>query len=156
MTHTLEPHFVTVTGGDATSVEDWRAVHNAIIPTHLLSAEQVAERATRHHLEVLYLGERVVGCSTVRPATEEDPAVTVIARVLPEHRGRGLGTALYRRGLARARQLAGDGIETVVLASNESGLRFAERVGFDETERYLLDGDTVPYVTLRLREPRDG
>jgi GNAT superfamily N-acetyltransferase len=156
MTQEQGLRFVTVGAGDASTVEDWRAVHNAIIPTDPLSAGQVAERATRYHLEVLYLGGQAVGCSTVRPATEAEPAVTVIARVLPEHRGRGLGAALYRRGLDRARQLDGDGIETVVLASNESGLRFAERVGFVEVERYVLDGDTVPYVALRLREAGHG
>jgi ribosomal protein S18 acetylase RimI-like enzyme len=156
MNHEGEPRFVRVGGDDASVVEDWRAVHNAIIPTDPLSAGQVTERATRYHLEVLYLGEQVVGCSTVRPATEEEPAVTVIARILPEHRGRGFGTALYRRGLDRARQLDGDGIETVVLASNESGLRFAERVGFVEVERYLLDGATIPYVALRLQESPHG
>lgn len=41
-------------------------------------------------------------------------------------------------------------IETVVLFSNLDGLRFAKNHGFAETERYLLPGDTVPWITLRL------
>jgi hypothetical protein len=41
-------------------------------------------------------------------------------------------------------------IETVVLTSNEDGLRFALRHGFVEIERYVLPGATIPYVHLRL------
>ncbi|MER6095861.1 GNAT family N-acetyltransferase [Streptomyces sp. NPDC001728] len=129
---------------------DWRAVHNAIIPTAVLSSDEVRERAGRNRLDVAYLGDVVVGCSTVRPPDEETPAATVIARILPGFRGRGLGTALYERGLAHARALSDEGVETVVLASNEEGLRFALARGFAEVERYVLPGDTVPFVALRL------
>ncbi|MER8233070.1 GNAT family N-acetyltransferase [Streptomyces sp. NPDC094049] len=92
----------------------------------------------------------MVGCSTVRPPDGETPAATVIARTLPGFRGRGFGTALYERGLAHARTLGGDGVETVVLASSAEGLRFASARGFTEVERYVLPGDTVAFVTLRL------
>ncbi|MFF6869673.1 MULTISPECIES: GNAT family N-acetyltransferase [unclassified Streptomyces] len=129
---------------------DWRAVHNTIIPTAVLSPEEVRERAGRNRLDVAYLGDVPVGCSTVRPPDGETAAATVIARTLPGFRGRGFGTALYERGLAHARSLGGEGVETVVLASNEEGLRFALARGFTEVERYVLPGDTVPFVTLRL------
>ncbi|GAA3108736.1 GNAT family N-acetyltransferase [Streptosporangium carneum] len=135
--------------GDA-ALEDWRHVHNVIIPTHVLSLDEVRERARRHHLEVAYLGDVLVGCSTVRPPEDDTSTVTVIARVLAAHRGRGFGEELYARGLDRARELGAEVIETVILSSNEDGLRFAEKHGFVETERYLLPGDTVPWVTLRL------
>ncbi|MFJ9808530.1 GNAT family N-acetyltransferase [Streptomyces sp. NPDC101158] len=131
---------------------DWRLIHNAIIPTAPLSADEVRERAGRNRLDVAYADGTPVGCSTVRPPDEETPAATVISRILPEHRGRGYGTALYERGLAHARTLSDEGVETVVLASNEEGLRFALARGFVETERYVLPGDTVPFVTLRLEE----
>ncbi|MFF8601248.1 GNAT family N-acetyltransferase [Streptomyces sp. NPDC015232] len=131
---------------------DWRLVHNTIIPTAPLSEEEVRERAGRNRLDVAYLDGAAVGCSTVRPPDEETPAATVIARILPAHRRRGHGTALYERGLAHARTLSDAGVETVVLASNEEGLAFALARGFVETERYLLPGDTVPFVTLRLAE----
>jgi len=132
------------------TLADWQRIHNVIIPTAPLSTDEVRERTQRHHLEVAYAGDEAVGCSTVRPPTDEEPAATVIARVLPDHRGRGTGTALYERGLARARETGASSIETVVLASNPEGLRFAERQGFVEFERYLLPGDTIAFVTLRL------
>ncbi|MEU3163043.1 GNAT family N-acetyltransferase [Streptosporangium sp. NPDC006930] len=135
--------------GDA-AFKSWQYVHNVIIPTHPLSLEEVRERARRHHLEIAYLDDELVGCSTVRPPTGETLTATVIARVLAAHRRRGFGEELYARGLDRARELGAEVIETVVLSSNEDGLRFALEHGFVEIERYLLPGDTIPWIDLRL------
>ncbi|WP_405807794.1 GNAT family N-acetyltransferase [Streptomyces sp. NBC_00210] len=135
--------------GDA-SLKDWQYVHNLIIPTHFLSLDEVRERVRRNHLEIAYLGDVLVGCSTVRPPTDDASTATVIARVLPAHRGQGFGEEIYERGLAQARKLGADVIETCVLASNLDGLRFAQKHGFVEIERYLLPGDSVPYIDLRL------
>ncbi|GAA2765449.1 hypothetical protein GCM10010103_44900 [Streptomyces paradoxus] len=135
---------------DDGALRDWQHVHNTVIPTHQLSMDDVRDRVERHHLEVAYLGDVLVGCSTVRPPADGTATATVIARVLGPHRGRGYGGELYERGLARARESGARVIETVVLASNEDGLRFARKHGFVEIERYLLPGDTVPYVDLRL------
>lgn len=132
------------------ALKDWQHVHNVIIPTHLLSLEEVRERAQRHHLEVAYVGDELIGCSTVRPPADETLTATVIARVLEAHRGQGFGEKLYARGLSRARELGAEVIETVVLSSNEDGLRFAQKHGFVETERYLLPGDSIPWIDLRL------
>lgn len=130
--------------------KDWQYVHNRIIPTAVLSLDEVRERAGRNHLDVAYLDGVVVGCTTVRPPTDDARTATVIARVLPAHRGRGFGEELYLRGLERARALGAEVIETVVLASNPEGLRFAHGHGFVEVDRYVLPGDSVPFVDLRL------
>lgn len=136
-------------GGEAT-LRDWQHIHNLIIPASPLSADDIGVRAQRNHLEVAYLGQVAVGCSTVRPPDGDTAAATVIARVLPQHRRQGFGEQIYLRGLAKARELGGQAIETVVLASNEDGLRFAQRHGFVETSRYVLPGDTIAFVDLRL------
>jgi GNAT superfamily N-acetyltransferase len=133
---------------DDATIEDWRYVHNTIIPTDPLSIEDVRERAQRNHLEVAYVHDLVVGCSTVRPPADEDPAATVIVRVLPEHRRLGYGTEFYERELEHA---GTRDVQTVVLASNEDGLRFALTRGFVEIERYVLPGGTTPYIDLRMR-----
>ncbi len=133
-------------------MENWRHVHNTIIPTAALSLDDVRERVGRHVLEVAYADDVLVGCSTLRPPAGEAVVATVIARVLAEHRRQGFGRELYERCLARAREQNAEVIETIVLASNEDGLRFAVAHGFVEVERYLLPGDEVPFVTLRLRE----
>jgi len=148
MTEILRFERVDVDGD--TLLEDWRYVHNAIIPTAVLSLEEVCERAGRNRLTVAYLDDLPVGCSTVRPPVEASTAATVIARVLPDHRGKGFGGRLYERGLADARTLGAAVIETCVLESNAEGLRFALGRGFVETERYVLPGDSVPFIDLRL------
>jgi GNAT superfamily N-acetyltransferase len=136
--------------GDAAR-EDWRHVHNVVIPADPLSADEVRERAERYHLAVAYLDDVLVGCSTVRPPEAPGAPVTVIARVLPEHRRRGFGSRVYAAALDRARALGAESVETVVWAATVEGLRFAEARGFVEVDRYLLPGADVPYVTLRLR-----
>jgi ribosomal protein S18 acetylase RimI-like enzyme len=123
----------------------------------------VRERAGRNHLEVAYLEGEPVGCMTVRPPAGTGPitgagpptgagpsTATVIARILPAHRRQGFGERLYQRGLEHAHALGATDIETVVLASNEGGLRFAEAHGFVEIDRYVLPGDTTAYIDLRL------
>jgi GNAT superfamily N-acetyltransferase len=136
--------------GDA-GLQDWQDVHNLIIPTAPLSLDEIRERAQRYHLEVAYLGGVPVGCSTVRPPTRDDASTaTVIARVLPAHRGQGFGEELYVRGMDRARGLGAVVVETTVLASNVEGVRFALAHGFVEVERYVLPGDSIPFITLRV------
>ncbi|MGV9319699.1 N-acetyltransferase family protein [Streptomyces sp. NPDC003660] len=136
---------------DDSALADWRHVHNVIIPTAVLSLDEVRERAGRYRLEVAYLDGEPVGCTTVRPPSGDSPTTaTVIARVLPAHRRQGFGEQLYQRALERARELGADTVDTVVLASNADGLRFAETHGFTETDRYVLPGDTIPFIDLRL------
>ncbi|MFE4965178.1 GNAT family N-acetyltransferase [Streptomyces sp. NPDC056660] len=135
-------------GGDE-ALEEWRYVHNVVVPPAAMSATEARERLARgYRLENAYLGDVLVGCSTVRPVA--GGAVTVIARVLPGFRRRGFGKALYERGLAHARARGAEAVETCVLAANEDGLRFAGRCGFVEVERYVLDGGNDEWVDLRL------
>ncbi|TQJ12074.1 GNAT family N-acetyltransferase [Kribbella jejuensis] len=134
---------------DDATLLDWQRVHNEIIPTAPLSVDEIRERSTRNVLEVAYDDDVLVGCSTVRPPSEETAAAVVIARLLPAYRGRGFGTAIYEHCLRRGLEFA-DRIETHILSSNVDGLRFATARGFVEVETYLLPGDTIPFVELRL------
>ncbi|MEO3765097.1 GNAT family N-acetyltransferase [Streptomyces sp. B8F3] len=135
---------------DDEALRDWRHVHNVTIPTHHLSLDEVRDRAWRHHLEIAYLGDVLAGCSTVRPPEDGTRTATVIARVLAGHRGKGIGEELYTRGLFKAWELGAEQIATVVPASNDGGLRFARKHGFVETERYVLPGETVPWIDMKL------
>lgn len=132
------------------TVRDWRYVHNLIIPTHELSEDDVRERSGRNHLEVAHHNGVLIGCTTVRPPEGDGTTATVIARVLPAHRRRGLGEQLYVQGLAKARALGAREIETVVPETDTDGLSFAAHHGFVEVETYVLPGETVPWYTLRL------
>jgi GNAT superfamily N-acetyltransferase len=142
-----EVRYVRVDGDAAAA--DWRRVHNAIIATAPLSIDDVRANAELRVMEVAYADDVLIGNSTVRPPTDDEPA-TVIVRVLPEHRRQGYGTQLFDRALAQGRELGDGTVQTVVLESNDDGLRFAVAHGFVEVERYLLDGDTIPFITLRV------
>jgi GNAT superfamily N-acetyltransferase len=83
-------------------LDDWRRIHNLIIPTAPLSGADVRARAGRNRLVVAYLDAVAVGCSTVRPPVGDPPAATVIARILPGYRRRGFGEQLYRRAVTTA------------------------------------------------------
>jgi GNAT superfamily N-acetyltransferase len=131
------------------TVEDWRYVHNVVIPTTPLTTEEVSERLGRYFLTVAYGGDHLIGCGTVRPP-DEAGRVTVIVRVLPEYRRQGYGEGLFIEAMKVARRLGGDALETIVLASNRDGLRFALAHGFVEVSRYLLPDDDEPFITLRL------
>ncbi|AWS48957.1 GNAT family N-acetyltransferase [Streptosporangium sp. 'caverna'] len=140
-------HFEAV---DDATLEKWRHVHNVIIPADPLSLEDVRERRQRFHLELGYVGDVLAGCSTVRPPMDDAGKATVIVRVLPEHRRQGIGGEFFQRELEHARAMGGKVIETVVLESNQDGLRFALSHGFVEIERYVLPGHAVPFIDLRL------
>ncbi|MDQ1069773.1 GNAT superfamily N-acetyltransferase [Streptomyces canus] len=134
--------------------EEWRYVHNVIVPPAAMGLDDVRERSRRYRLENAYLGDTLVGCSTVRPPEGEGAVATVIARVLPDYRGRGFGTALYEKGLDHARVLGARVIETCVLAVNGDGVRFALARGFVEIDRYVLDGESDEWIDLRLEPDR--
>ena len=142
---------ISPAAGDA-GLREWQHVHNVIIPTDVLSLDQVRERSGRHRLAVAHLGDTLIGCSTLRPPEAGSETATVIARVLPAHRRQGFGELIYAQCLEQARLLGARVIETVVLATNPDGLRFALSRGFAEVETYLLPGDTVPYTDLRLTQ----
>ncbi|MFB9462152.1 GNAT family N-acetyltransferase [Streptomyces cinereospinus] len=135
---------------DGRMLEQWRHVHNAVVPPAALSLDEARDRGARHRLRNAYVGEALVGCSTVRPAARDGEAVTVIARVLPEWRGRGVGRVLYDDGLAHARALGAGEVGTRVLAADRDGLRFAESHGFAEVDRYVLPEGRGEWVDLRL------
>jgi hypothetical protein len=62
-----------------------------VIPVDPLSADEVRERADRHHLAVAFVGDTLIGCSTMQPPAAGSAIATVIVRVLPEYRHRGRG-----------------------------------------------------------------
>jgi GNAT superfamily N-acetyltransferase len=146
-----ELRILAVDGAAADNVlEDWRQVHNTVVPAAAMSLEEVRERVTRNLLDVAYVGDTLVGCCTVRPPAGPGGTATVIARVLPGFRRRGFGTRLYVATLDKAAALGAGTVETIVWEANVDGLRFAYRRGFVEASRDLLPGEDIAYVTLRL------
>lgn len=142
-----------VTPDDTAVLEDWRFVHNTVVPDAAMSLDEARERIGKYLLEVVYDGADLVGCTTVRPPAGDGTASTVIVRVLPGSRRRGIGAALFDRAMTQAAAHGALAVETVVWAANPDGLRFAEVRGFTEVDRFVPEPGAVPYVTLRLASP---
>ncbi|HUY16278.1 MAG TPA: GNAT family N-acetyltransferase [Acidimicrobiales bacterium] len=130
-------------------LDQWREVHNRCVAPTQLTADDVAERAFRHSLTVGYVDGVLVANATVR-APEDGGVVTVIVRVLPEHRRRGLASEYLGALLRQTRASRFEQIKTVILADNVGGLNFAVHHGFVETSRHEVDG--VAFVDLTLRD----
>jgi GNAT superfamily N-acetyltransferase len=135
--------------GEAT-LADWQYVHNLIIPSARLSLDEVRERSGRHRLDVAYRDDVLIGCNTVRPP--EDGVATVIVRVLPAFRRQSLGAQLLAREIVQAEATGARALETIVLASNVDGGRFARAHGFvDLVDTYVPPDSDDPFLTLRRR-----
>jgi ribosomal protein S18 acetylase RimI-like enzyme len=63
---------------------------------------------------------------------DEDPVFLAVITLLPEARGRGIGTAVIRGVLERAREL-GKAVRLQVFVVNPDARRLYERLGFRET-----------------------
>jgi len=140
MTLTIQPV------ADDEAAEAWRQIHNQVIPASPLTAQDVEGRRPRNLLTLAYVDGELVGNATVRPASGEGEAVTVIVRVLPQFRCHGYGSEYFDAICAHARVREASNLATVVLASNADGLVFAIHHGFHEIRRYEVDG--AEYVDL--------
>jgi len=92
----------------------WRDIHNATIPAHTLTSDDVLERLTRNSLTLAYDGDELVGNATIRPPRPDTMTATVIVRILPEYRRQGFGSEYLSAMLAEARGMGARRIETVV------------------------------------------
>jgi GNAT superfamily N-acetyltransferase len=125
-------------------LERWREVHNIIIPPMPLTADDVAERSQRYELTVAFADHVLVGNATLRAPA--DGAVTLIVRILPEHRRQGFGGEYFEVLLDQESAKAATRITTVVLVTNVDGLDFARHRGFEVTSRYDING--VDFVEM--------
>ena len=64
------------------------------------------------------LGRRVRECSWLNPIVPSDVYYVFALSVWPEHRGEGIGAALLRNALERARDLGATGLQLDVLSDN--------------------------------------
>jgi len=131
------------------ALHDWCAVHNRVVPDPI-SLRTAQDRSRTQLLQTVYLGGSLVGCSTTGRPDDVGGLGRLIVRVLPDFRGRGLGTAMFNRGLTHVLSWGATTLETVVWEPNVSGLRFARHRGFVEVERYELPGLDGTWIDLHL------
>jgi mycothiol synthase len=118
-------------------LETWAEVKSAVVPNEPVTAEQLV--ASNEEGRLLLLAERdgvAVGCGIAAPSHFGGRAF-VAARVLAEHRRRGVGTELVRALSKHARSLGRDGVNAFVYADEPHSIAFAERLGLAEADYQL-------------------
>jgi mycothiol synthase len=120
--------------------EAWRSVRLAVLPNERTdTAEEMQKSPRERHLLVAYLDGELAGAGIT--ARSDTGGAFVQPRVLPSHRGRGVGAALlgaladHAHGLGHAE--AGSHVEEL------ESLGFAERFGFRETDRQVEQVRTI-------------
>jgi GNAT superfamily N-acetyltransferase len=96
--------------------------------THTLQSDQESAWV------LAYLGEKAVGCGLGRSSSIVGSQYTM-ARVLPEHRRRGVGTALLVVLSEHAQQSGQTSLWGRIREDDTESRRFAERHGFEEAGR---------------------
>jgi GNAT superfamily N-acetyltransferase len=143
----------------------WCEVWGAITPREPVRVEDQLRRLERQPERLQLLADDV-GIGLVAPS--DSPGRLFLAvRVLPEARGRGLGSALFDELVEHARQFEPDWLSGSVSAAEPDSLAWAERREFREyrrdvelvrllrgDERYPppLDGIRIVEVTPELRD----
>ena len=131
---------LTIVGVDDDNAEDWRILHNTLVPMRPLTIEDVVATRRRYRLTLAYMDDQLVGNATLRPPVQPDQQAAVIVRIAPAVRRQGLGTEYSQVVVREARKLGAKSLATVVLADNVGGVAFALRAGLVEVARYCVDG----------------
>ncbi|MDT0186970.1 GNAT family N-acetyltransferase [Microbacterium sp. ARD31] len=130
--------------------EAWRRVRIAVLPyERTVSVAELRENDSPDRLMVLARVDGVVVGHGLSDRSDSAGGGSVIPRVLPEHRRRGIGTALLQHLVAHVETL---GVPTLRAGADDEGsLAFAHRFGFTEVNReveqtFHLDGpvDVTP------------
>jgi mycothiol synthase len=124
--------------------EAWRRVRIAVIPyERTQSVAELREDDTPERLLVLAREDGVVVGHGMANRAESAASGSVMPRVLPEHRRRGVGTALLHRLIEHVETLGYPMLRSG--ADDEESLAFARRFGFEEVNReveqtFSIDG----------------
>jgi len=120
-------------------LEAWTRVRNLVEVENPTTLEDV-RKGLRHQPETRHWiaedGGRAVGCVHVSRSSVPDRAF-LLPRVVPEARGRGVGTALVQATLEAIRELGCDTVRSHVDGADLEALRFAARHGFVEVDRQV-------------------
>ena len=128
----------------------WRQVRLAVVPHERAdSAESLRAQAGPQLQFLLAEADGVLAGSGVVGKSDLEGRGAVSARVLPDYRRRGIGTAMLQ---ALAERAAGMGFAVVGSNVEDAGsVRFAERYGFREVDRQVeqvrvIGGEPVPQL----------
>lgn len=120
-------------------LEAWVEIKNAVVPNEPTTVEAVRRAETAARTLLLADGK---GCAIVDESSFGNKAFIAV-RVLPEHRGRGVGRALAERAFDCARALGRDGVNSFVYADEPHSIAFAESYGLANVDYQLQQVRTI-------------
>jgi len=118
-------------------LQAWAELKSRVVPNDPVTAEQLV--ATDEPGRLLLLAARegtLAGCGIAAPSHFGGRAF-LAARVLPEHRRRGVGRELVRALAEHGRALGRDGVNGFVDEDDEAALAFARSYGLEEVDYQL-------------------
>jgi GNAT superfamily N-acetyltransferase len=130
------------------------AIYNAVWPESAVTMDEVRSFKTRTLAYGDFLGPGGSVAVAVMPVRPDFGFV--LLTVLPEHRRRGLGNALYLEASAWLAQRDVHRIDARVSEDDEESIAFAKRRGFEEVERnrrMILDLTTLDPLPI---DPPEG
>ncbi len=118
-------------------LEAWAQIKSRVVPDEPVTVEQlVASDEPGRLLLLAELDGVLAGCGIGGRSAFGDRAF-IMARVLPEHRCRGVGSELVRALAEHGRALGRSGVNSFVEWHDEPSVRFAERLGLTEVDYQL-------------------
>jgi len=148
----------------AVHVATWQAAYRGLLPENWLDKLSVDDRAAmwtrvleegQTEVYVMRVDGSLVGFVAYGPARRPDAAAGTgeihALYVLPEYWSTGLGLALCHGALRRLAELGFSRVELEVLAGNDRGIRFYERMGFARSEaaETMIDIGDRAYAEVR-------
>ena len=136
-------------------LEAWAELKSRVVPNEPVTAEQLA--ATDEPGRLLLLAERdgmLAGCG-IAALSNFGGRIFIAARVLPEHRGHGVGRELVRALTEHGRGLGRDGINAFVDAEDSAALAFVRSYGLREVD-YQLELGAIVGQRCRRVTPEDA
>jgi mycothiol synthase len=118
-------------------LETWAELKSRVVPNEPVTADQLATTDEPGRLLLLATREgAIAGCGIAAPSHFGGRAF-IAARVLPEHRRRGVGRELVRALADHGRALGRDGVNGFVDEGDEASLAFAHSYGLEEVDYQL-------------------
>lgn len=139
MSAAFELEICELAAGDGRGYEGYAAVWNTVVPREPVTAGEVETQRERDPDDRSFVARvdwAIAGCASA--VRSQLPGRTYVSlAVLPAHRRRGVGTALFARALDVARSHGSGLVATAVEEGDAAGAAFATRFGLVEQLREI-------------------
>lgn len=137
----------------------WNNTYEGIIPSSIQESflnSAYSDEMMKRRLDVssLYIAEadgKIVGFANFSKVKEEAEVELGAIYLLPEHQGKGMGTALLNAGINNAQNASK--VLVNVEKENETGVNFYQAKGFNKLTEF--EDDLEGHITIMIRLVKD-